>query len=173
MKKGVLIFLSILVILVVGGFIYFSIQLNDLNEKYEKSIIEKETQVEQVKNDIGPEITTDYSTIIEDLLKSDIVKDLPKDTALKVKFYNFDNGERQWENSYILKTNSVKLGSEESDMDIIIASEYVENLKSDDVCTVLSLAGEENQFYVESELSDTALAWKFKSMLEYKDCLGL
>lgn len=177
MKRGVIIFLSIILVMVIGGFIYFGIELNELNNKYENTQAKESSNTEgSVKEAYQqPEITadTDYSTTKEDLLRSDIVQDLPSSAILNLKFYNFNSGEREWENSYILRKNSVEDGTANADMDIVMSSSYVKNLKSQGTCEVLTLANEEGAFYVETELSDTALAWKFKSMLKYKDCLGL
>ena len=32
-----------------------------------------------------------------------IIKELPKDAVISLKLYNFDSGERQWEESYVYK----------------------------------------------------------------------
>lgn len=116
--------------------------------------------------------TTDYSTLVSDLLKSDIVQDLPNDAVLRLQFYNFDSGVREWEKSYNLKKNSVQEGSDTGNIQIIMHSKYVQDFKIKSVCEVLTSAKNNGDFGVDTEMSDSALVWKYKSMMKYRSCLG-
>ena len=118
-------------------------------------------------------IDTDYSTLKEDLLKSDIIQDLPKNGIINLRFYNFNTGERQLERSYVLKKDSVEEGTESGDIQIIIHSKYVDDFKTKDACEVLTDAKNNGDFGADTEMTDSALIWKYKSMMKYKDCLGL
>lgn len=133
----------------------------------------KTSSAKQATSDNNP-ITTDYSTLIQDLLKSDFIKELPKNAKIQLGFYNFNTGTRKWERFYILEKNSVKQGkSSENDMFIFIHSKYVIDFRKNDLCDVTKKANTNGDFGFETEKSQTALSWKYKSMLKYKDCLGI
>lgn len=115
----------------------------------------------------------DYSTLSSDLLKSEIIKDLPKGAVLELSFYNFDFGERVWEKTYVLKKDSVEEGTEQSDIQIIMHSKYVRDFKHKSLCGVVIDARNQGDLGIETELTQSALMWKYKNMLKYRDCLGL
>lgn len=115
----------------------------------------------------------DYSTLTSDLLRSDIVQDLPKGALLRLQFYNFNSGVREWERSYNLGKDSVEEGSAAGDIQIIMDSKYVREFKTRGACAVLTSANNNGDFGADTEMSDSALIWKYKSMMKYRDCLGL
>lgn len=116
---------------------------------------------------------TDYSTLISDLLRSDIVSDLPEGAVLRLQFYNFDSGIRVWERSYSLERDSVKEGDIKGDIQIIMDSKYVSKFKTKSACAVLTSANNNGDFGADTDMSDSALIWKYKSMMKYRDCLGI
>jgi hypothetical protein len=115
---------------------------------------------------------TDYSTLIQDLLKNEMIKNLPKNAVLKLQFYNYNSGQRTWKKSYNLKKNYVQEGNEEGDIQIIVHSKYVKELKNKDLCEVLMNAKMNGDFEIETKLSQGALIWKYRNMLKYRNCLG-
>ncbi len=117
--------------------------------------------------------STNYSTLVSDLSKSGIVQDLPKDSILKLQFYNFDSGQREWEKSYNLKKNLVEEGDELGDIQIMMDSKYVGDFKVKGPCEVLTDAKDNGDFGIETKMSQSALMWKYKNMLKYRDCLGI
>ncbi|MDA3836665.1 MAG: hypothetical protein PF542_03510 [Nanoarchaeota archaeon] len=195
MKGGTVITIAIIVI-GIAALVYLSIEQNSTDKELEElkelaAMSELATQeaAQQNNNEVPKQNYTpkkgvvplennemkpaDYSTIQQDILESPIVQDLPKDAVMNLKFYNFNTGEREWEKSYILKKNSVEEGETIADMTIIIASKYVAPLKTESTCNVLIAAKNNGDFGVNTEMTDSALMWKYKSMLEYRECLGL
>jgi hypothetical protein len=119
----------------------------------------------------GPYIT--YANIEQQLSQNDIVKDLPENAVLLLQFYNFKTGFRVWEKSYILKKNYVKEGSiENPDLTITLSSKYLGQMTPGNFCNVIQIARANNDLGIYTELSNTQLLWKFKSMYEYRECLG-
>lgn len=115
-----------------------------------------------------------YSEIPNILTGQAMIQDLPKDTTILLKFYNFNTGERQWENSYLLTRGNVIEGDTNSyDLFLYIHSKYLQTFRYNGLCETIQTANNNGDLGVETELSDIALAWKFKSILEYKDCFGI
>jgi len=103
-----------------------------------------------------------------------MIQDLPKKAILTLSFYNFDKGEREWERTYVLTKGEVKEGTiDQADIKLIMASKYLTVLNNNNLCGLIQHAQNTGNFASESSLSKTSLIWKFKSMMEYKDCLGM
>ena len=86
--------------------------------------------------------------------------------------YNFNSGERQFENIYILKNDGIVLGSlDEAKITLSLHSKYLNDLTNKNFCSILKTANTNGDLGIETELSKAKLAWEFKSMNNYKDCL--
>ena len=102
-----------------------------------------------------PTISINYSNIEQQLSKNSLIKDLPKDSDSILKFYN--------------------LKSDGSNPDLIISinSNYLSSLTNKNFCEIIKKAYSNGDVSFETSLSKVSLAWKFKSMMKYKSCLGL
>lgn len=115
-----------------------------------------------------------YENFAEEVSKQSLVRDLPKEAAIQLKFYTFEGDDRKIVKSYILKAQNVEEGQlDDSDMTILLHSQYINELTSSNFCTIVAKAKQNGDLAVESELSSVALAWKYRSMTKYKKCLGL
>ena len=140
------------------------------NSKLEKVTTSPETSTNS--NPVKIYSVPNYPQLISKLSSDPIVNNLPNDAIIELKFYNFNTGQRTWEKSYILKKDSIQEGTaQEKDFKILIHSKYVNEIKNKDLCTVAKQAKTNGDFGVESNLSELTLMWKYKSMLEYQDCL--
>lgn len=100
------------------------------------------------------------------------VKDLPSDGVVLVKLYSFETGERVYEESYVIRKGSVEKGTvDNADMTILLSSKYVSQLG--DFCQAVKNAKQNGDIGFETSMGKVALAWKYKSMTQYKDCFGL
>ena len=114
-----------------------------------------------------------YESLPSVLSKNSIVRDLPKNAVLLLRFYNFYTGERQWEKSYVLTTGNAKEGiADNADMTIVIHSKYLSRMTPNNFCDIIKNARANNDLGTWTELSKAQLLWKFKSMTKYRDCLG-
>jgi hypothetical protein len=113
-----------------------------------------------------------FQGIPKQFLSSEIVSRLPKDSIILLKFFTFEGDERVWQKNYIIKKSSVVEGTME-DPDIIIRlhSKYVNRFYYQDFCKVIKEAKNNDDAGFDAELSPVALAWKFKSLIEYKSCI--
>jgi len=104
--------------------------------------------------------------------KQEMVKSLPDSASIGLKLYNFNSGEREWEESYVITKGKAVLGSVDScDLVILIHSKYVPALGN--FCPTIQKAKTNGDFGIETNMSQTALLWKYKGMMKYKDCLGM
>ncbi len=119
----------------------------------------------------SPTINVSYDNFASVISESSIVKDLPKDSKILLNFYSFDSGERKIEKSFVLKSSGIEETSEStSEIIIWLSSKYISGLTNKNLCSTFKQANQAGELGIETNLSSVALAWKFKSMTEYKDC---
>jgi hypothetical protein len=100
-----------------------------------------------------------------------MIRDLPKNSEVLLKFYKFDLGERKTEKSFLLKSEGIEETSiSSSEVVIWLSSKYILGLTNKNLCSTFKKANRAGDLEIETELSSVALAWKFKSMTKYKDC---
>ncbi len=121
----------------------------------------------------APAVKLDYGNLAQAFSGSSMVQDLPENSAVLLRFYNFNSGEREWEKSYILTKGEVKEGYvDNADLIVFIHSKYLASLTNKNFCATVQAAQRNGDFGTESELSDLSLLWKFKGMLKYRTCFG-
>jgi hypothetical protein len=100
-----------------------------------------------------------------------MIKELPIDAVILLKLYNFNTGQRQWEESYVIKKSSVTQGNiDNPDITIVLASKYVPQLN--DFCATLQKAKANNDIGYDTKMSNLAFLWKYRGVLKYKGCFG-
>jgi hypothetical protein len=116
-----------------------------------------------------------YDNFASEMSSNDMVKALPSNSEILVKFYNFNSGTRAWERAYLLKNSKIIETDTDANAEIVLTlhSKYLQGLTNENFCAVIEKANNNGDLGFESELSKASLLWKFKSMLEYKSCLGL
>ena len=119
-----------------------------------------------------PAINITYQNIASQLSKNSMIKDLPDGSTLLLKFYNSSSAERQLEKSYLITTGKIVEGETVVDITLLLHSKYLTELTNKNFCAIIKKANQNGDLGVETNLSSTALAWKLKSMYQYKDCLG-
>jgi len=123
------------------------------------------------ENLIGEE---QYALLKDRLSESGIVSDIPNKVNIALRFFSFEYGCRYWEKSYTLTNGNVRAGlPKEIHATVTIHSKYVPELLTREFCDVTREAKANDDLGSYSELSKTSLLWKFKSMLGYRECLGL
>lgn len=134
--------------------------------------IHKYPQVNQSPSKPTPTIFINYSNLKEELSKSPILRSIPEDEEIQLRFYNFYTGVRKFEKSYILRNTGIEEGLlENPEITILISSKYLSVLTNKNFCSVLKIANENKDLGVETTISNTKLIWRYKSMNKYKDCL--
>lgn len=119
-----------------------------------------------------PAVNINYNNIEKELSKNSVIKALPSDSKILIKFFHFEGDTRVIERTYIASEGSLKEGGlENSDLIINIASEYLNKMTTKNVCAVLTQARKNGDLGIELVASETSLAWKYKSIVRYRDCL--
>lgn len=106
------------------------------------------------------------------LASQQMVNDLPDNSLILLRLYNFDNGNRNWEESYIIKKGKVEKGYiENPDITIVLSSKYINDLGN--FCQTLKLAKANGDISYDTKMSQLSLMWKYSKMLKYRGCFGL
>jgi uncharacterized protein YpmS len=101
-----------------------------------------------------------------------LTSELPDDGEIELQLYSFSSGKRVWEESYVLTKDRVYEGrAKNPDVIIFLDAKYVDDLGN--ICGALTEAREHNDIAIEIKQSTPALLWKYRTLVAYKDCLGL
>jgi len=101
-----------------------------------------------------------------------LIKDMPDKGIFLLKIYNYNTGERQIEESYILTKGKVEKGTAEgADAIIYLDSKYVSYLG--DFCGAMKTAKAKGELGYETGMSEVGFMWKYRGMMKYKGCFGL
>lgn len=111
-----------------------------------------------------PTINITHQNIASVLSKNTMIGAIPSDASIALKI-----GEK----NYILEKGIVKEGNADSEITITLPEKYLEGLTNKNFCSVIQKANKNRDLGFETSLSKTSLAWKFKGMYKYRDCLGL
>ncbi len=117
-------------------------------------------------------VDINYGNIEAVLSKTSLVNDMPEQGSILMRFYNFNKGYRQWENSYIIEKGSVKKQKEDADISLYLHSKYISDLNTRNFCYVVKKAKQNGDLGFYSELSKAKLLWRYKGMLKHRKCLG-
>ncbi|MEK6935945.1 MAG: hypothetical protein AABW67_04090 [Nanoarchaeota archaeon] len=126
-----------------------------------------------------PTINITTQNLAVELPKSSMLKALPKDMPILLKFYNLNSGGKQWENSYLIKDGKMKeidkasqdKTTENVEITIALNSKYLDGLTNKNLCSVIKKANQNGDLSFETSLSKISLAWKFKGVMKYRECL--
>jgi len=115
-------------------------------------------------NDYGKEFgEVTFENLPEFLIKSGVVRDLPKDALILLVIGN---------HSYAIERNSVEEKEiDGADIIIYLPSVYLESIGTEGLCPTVKKANEAGDITSEIKLSEFELAWKYKSMVKYRECL--
>jgi len=173
-KRGLaaLILLFILIILtVLLGWLVFHFYLDTPNEIIEIPSPEISTQsCNDVQDDY---ILPDFAALKTKLSSEEMVKSTPENAKIILMFYHFVGDCRIWDKTYLLRDGKIEEKNIVSDVKITLDSSYVDDLMEDSLCNVAQEARISGDLGQESTLTTTQLLWEYKSMVEYRECLGV
>ena len=118
-----------------------------------------------------PTINVSYENFAEVISKNSMIKALPKDEKILLRFYDFNSGERTFDKSYYLSAGRIEETKDESaEIVVLMHSKYMNGLTNKNLCSTFKKANQNRDFGIESSLSDVKMAWKFRALMKYKDC---
>ncbi|MCD4759676.1 hypothetical protein K8R33_02220 [archaeon] len=163
--KKLFLFIPVFVVVLAGVF-----YLNYDKEELGISVGEKITGQYATSNSVD----INYDNLAEHLSKNSVVRDLPDNTKILLRFYNFDSGSRIFEKSFVLTNSGVSEDYiSDADLVLMIHSKYLNEWNSRNFCGVMSKANRNGDLGIESSLSTVKLLWKFKSMNKHKSCFDM
>lgn len=119
------------------------------------------TQIEVV-----PLSTGEMQKVVQTLSSSDFVKDVPPESPISIRFFSFSGGERIWHDAVIIGENKEPI------VYLTLDAKYISEFNQDNLCEVIKKANQNRDLGFYSEYSKATLLWKYKSMLQYRDCFG-
>ena len=118
-------------------------------------------------------VPINYSNFASAMNNNPIVLDIPSDSAILLKFYNVNSGKVNIEKSYILSEEGVKEGNlNNAGIILSMNSKYLTVLNNKNFCGVVQEARNNQDLGIETSLSKTDLAWKYKKLYRYRECFG-
>lgn len=117
-------------------------------------------------------VDVNYNNFADVVSKISLVDDLPKNSEVLIKFYNFDKGYRNVEKTYLIKEGVISESDLESaEVVVYLYSGYIDKLNNNNFCDVLSDAYEKKNLGIRSSLSKVKVLWKYRGMLKYRSCI--
>jgi len=184
MKPYLFIIIIVLAISITFSFVVFADDI--LNSRDEEKSYEKETVDNQKENSVTE--TSDSSSnnqpkkvplseherqiVRSALLSSQFVKDIPENNPISIRFYYFENGSRVWQDRFYMAEGKI-IEKTSTGMEIIMSSEYIGDLEEKEICSVVKEAKSNGDLGLETEYSKSKLMWKYRSMMEHRDCFGV
>ncbi len=157
-KKSVIILSVILLILIILGFFiynYFNVPKSNISA------------------DSIPTVPINYSNFASSMSNNPIVLDIPSDSAIMLNFYNTNLGTINIEKSYVLSENGASEGKiGDAGLTFLMNSKYLTILTNKNFCGVVQEARNNRDLTIQTTLSKTELAWKYKKLYRYRDCFG-
>lgn len=118
-------------------------------------------------------ILPDFQKMQTFLSQQSIIKDIPKNGKINLQFFHFSGKCRVWDKKYLLSKEKIEEKDTIADIDIWIHSDYVNKIQESNLCEVIAEAREKGDIGQFSTISTARLIWNYKSLLKYKECLGL
>ena len=161
-KKRVFIIVGIIILI-----ISFVLVINFITNKFfptGKSV--KSQQVE-----IIPLSSEERQKVLQAILSSEFIQDIPEDAPISLRFFNFENNQRIWQDGFLIGQNQL-LSKGNPAISLIMHSKYISELNQENLCEIIEKANKNNDLGFYSEYSKPKLFLKYSSMLKHKECFG-
>lgn len=159
MSKRTIIFLVIIFLLAILAFFAYGLFFNEPESAAYTSDGTQE------------KINITYENFESEAYKLEIVNDLPSDSRILLKFYNFDNGEKTIEKAYKIYDGQITEGeSEDYEILIYLHSKYLKVMNENGFCSAINQANTRGDLGIEYSRSKAAIGIKYARLLKYGDC---
>lgn len=123
----------------------------------------------QVK--ITPLSYEEKSKVIQTIISSEFIKDVPEKYPVALRFFDFEDGQKIWQDGFLIGHNQL-LTSGEPEIYLALHSKYIAELNKDNLCEVIKKANENRDLGFYSDSNKASLLWKYKTMLSHRECFG-
>ena len=108
------------------------------------------------------------ASIIE---SSEFIKDVPKKGIISLRFFDFKEGERIWQDGFLIGKKGI-LNEGKPDIYLSLHSKYISQLNNDNFCETIRKANQNGDLGFYSEKNEAILLIKYVGMLKHRDCFG-
>jgi len=120
----------------------------------------------------SPLTPAEIEKITNAILSSEFIKSIPEKDPISLTFFKFENGERIWQNGFLIGKNQL-LTSGAPGINLILHSKYISQLNSSNLCDIIQQANKNKDLGSQSDYSTMNLLMKYSGMLKYRDCFGI
>lgn len=113
---------------------------------------------------------TQRQAVVQEVLSSELLKELPEKAIISLRFYDFKNGERIWQDEFLVGKNGFVDGGV-PDFYLILHSKYISEFNNN-LCEIIGKANRNKEFGFYTEQNKAKLLLKYASILKYKKCLS-
>ncbi|MAH03865.1 hypothetical protein CMI39_03715 [Candidatus Pacearchaeota archaeon] len=121
--------------------------------------------------EIIPLSIAEKEKVIQTLLSSEFIKDMPKKESISLRFFNSENGQRIWQDGFLIGKDQL-LSEGTPAIYLSLHSKYISEFNQENLCEVIKRANANRDLGFYSEDSKTKLFFKYSSMLKHRGCFG-
>lgn len=121
--------------------------------------------------EIIPLSSAEITKVQNVLVSSELIKDVPDNEPIALRFFSFENGKRIWRDGFLIGNNQL-LTSGVPSIQLILHSKYIEEFNANNICDIVRKAKQNGDLGFYSEHNKASLLWKYKSMLKHRGCFG-
>jgi hypothetical protein len=165
-----LILLAILIVLLILlGWLVYHFYLYSSGELVDVQL-PSNPECEKLQDDY---VRPDFNALKTKLSSEQIVKDTPDSSKIVLMFYHDVENCRMIDKIYLLRDGKIEERNVVSDVEILLHSDYVDDLMTDSLCDVSARARSSGDLIQKSSLEMSQLLWAYKSMVSHRECLGV
>ena len=113
----------------------------------------------------------DRAKVIEKILSSEFLDDIPEKYPISLRFFKFDEEGRIWQDYFLLGRGEL-ISSGTPGIRLTLHSKYISELDNTDLCTVIQTANKNRDLGFDSEYNTASLMLKYRGMLGHRECFG-
>ena len=121
--------------------------------------------------EIVPLSPEEKQKVIQTILSSEFIKDVPKKDPIALVFFDFANGQKIWQDGFLIGQNQL-LSQGEPSIYLTLHSKYIYELNNNNLCEIIKKANNNGDLGFESEYNKARLLIKYSGMLKHRDCFG-
>ena len=167
-KKIIIISIITTILLITAGLVYY-FYLYSSGDLVDAQL-QSNPECENIQDDY---IRPDFNALKTKLSSEQIVKDTPESSKIILMFYHDVENCRVIDKIYLLRNGEITERNVVSDVEILLHSDYVDDLMTGSLCDVSAKARSSGALYQKSNLEMSQLLWAYKSMVSHRECLGV
>ena len=174
--------ISIATLIIIALIIAILIFVETANNKKEENINPETstagTSSSSINTNTNPQVKyvplspEEIAKITNAILSSEFIKSIPEKDPISLTFFKFENGERIWQNGFLIGKNQL-LTTGSPGINLILHSKYISQLNGSNLCDIIQQANKNRDLGSQSDYSTMNLLMKYSGMLKYRDCFGI